>query len=61
LFNRSINKMNAKATWLGLGIKGKMMVRDLWRQKDLGIQSEKIESEIPPHGVLLVKLIPVNK
>jgi alpha-galactosidase len=32
-------------------------VRDLWRQKDLGQHQGKFETAVPPHGVVLIRLI----
>ncbi|MCR4409138.1 MAG: NPCBM/NEW2 domain-containing protein [Candidatus Saccharicenans sp.] len=40
---------------MGLGA-GSYRVRDLWRQKDLGVFSGGFETEVPPHGVALVRL-----
>jgi alpha-galactosidase len=34
------------------------VVRDLWRQKDLGSFKGKFETKVAPHGVVLVRLIP---
>jgi len=39
---------------------GVRRVRDLWRQKDLGVFKNKFETEVAPHGVVLVRLIPVK-
>lgn len=60
LFNRSMNKANIVATWKDLDITDKCKIRDLWRQKDLGIHSEKFQAEVEPHGVVLVKLSPMH-
>ena len=57
LFNRRVSKATIKASWKDLGITGKRKVKDLWRQKNLGIKSEMFETEVPPHGVMLVKLL----
>lgn len=56
LFNRGTEKTSIAATWKDLGITGKWIVRDLWRQKDLGTQTDKFEAEVASHGVVLVKL-----
>lgn len=50
----------AKVTidWSTLGLKGKQQVRDLWRQKDLGIHSEGFTADVRPYGVVLVRLEP---
>ncbi len=41
-----------------IGITGKFKVRDLWRQKDLGIFQNKFEAEVPYHGVVLISVTP---
>ena len=48
----------AKVTidWATLGLKGEQQVRDLWRQKDLGVRSKKFTAEVRPHGVVLVRI-----
>ena len=46
-----------------LGISGKVMVRDLWRQKDIAkIKTEKevLNIEVPIHGVALYKFSSVK-
>jgi len=35
-------------------------VRDLWRQTDLGEFKDSFEAKVAPHGVVLVRLIPVK-
>jgi len=44
-------------TWEELGISGKKMVRDLWRQNDLGEFQGSFEAEVPFHGVILIRVI----
>ena len=43
-----------------LGIDGKAMVRDLWRQKDLGEVNGSFQTKVPYHGVTLVKITPAK-
>ena len=43
-----------------LGITGKVSVRDLWRQKDLGIYEGGFQTMVPYHGVSFVKISPVQ-
>jgi alpha-galactosidase len=46
-----------------LGLKGKLKVRDLWRQKDiakLDAQKGRLPVKVPAHGVLLVKFVSVK-
>ena len=56
LFNRSRAEAAVKASWADLGIQGKQTVRDLWRQRDVGVFTEAYEVTVPPHGVMLVKI-----
>jgi alpha-galactosidase len=56
LFNRGVWKSEIKVKWSDLGIQGKQLVRDLWRQKDLGSFSDEFKVPVPRHGVVLVKI-----
>jgi alpha-galactosidase len=47
-------------TWNEIGLQGKQTVRDLWRQKDLGVFENGFETEVPYHGVVMVKVSPVK-
>jgi alpha-galactosidase len=40
-----------------LGLTGKYQLRDVWRQKDLGVFSGKFETNIRHHGVVMLKLV----
>lgn len=42
--------------WSDLGIKGKHVVRDLWRQEDVKTSSKKFTATVPSHGVMLIKI-----
>lgn len=39
-----------------LGIDSRSEVRDLWRQKDLGIFGFSFSTKVPPHGVTLIRV-----
>jgi alpha-galactosidase len=39
-----------------IGIHGKFKVRDVWRQKDLGMFDDEFTADVPYHGVVLVKI-----
>lgn len=41
-------------------ISGKFRVRDLWRQKNLGIYSNEFSIKVPYHGVKLLKITPIK-
>jgi len=56
LFNQGKNAAEVVVDWAELQIFGKQSVRDLWRQKDLGVYKEKFSTQVPPRGVVLVKI-----
>lgn len=56
LFNRGTNESTVTARWSDLGLEGKWIVRDLWRQKDLGLFGQAFSAQVPRHGVVLVRL-----
>jgi len=43
-------------TGADLGFGGEIRVRDLWRQKDLGVFSGPFTAKVPYHGVVLVRV-----
>jgi alpha-galactosidase len=57
LFNRGEGEVKVTALWNDLKINGKHIVRDLWRQKDLGRFDKKFSSDVPRHGVVLVRIL----
>ena len=61
LFNRGIWKSEIKVRWSELGLEGRHIVRDLWRQKNLGTFKDEFRTSVPRHGVVLVKIRPVKK
>jgi alpha-galactosidase len=56
LFNRGEDTAIVTAKWSDLGLKGKRIVRDLWRQQDLGRYEGEFTTNVPRHGVVLVRL-----
>ncbi len=61
LFNRGTTETTISVHWgpwgdLAMAGATKLLVRDLWRQKDLGIFDGKFEAKVAPHGVVLVRL-----
>jgi alpha-galactosidase len=46
--------------WSDLNINGKQVVRDLWRQKDIGEFDGEFTTEVPAHGVVMVKISPAG-
>lgn len=44
-----------------VGLKGKYKLRDVWRQKDLGVIDKTFNTNINHHGVVMLKITPANK
>ena len=60
LYNRGETETRVTAKWSDLGLSGKQIVRDLWRQKDLGEYAGEFQAPVPRHGVMLVRIRPVQ-
>lgn len=59
LFNPGESPATVTVSWDDAGVRGKQRVRDLWRQKDLGVfDGVFTASDIPRHGVVVVRLFP---
>jgi alpha-galactosidase len=56
LFNRGGLDAPVTARWADLGIAGRQIVLDLWRQKDLGAFENQFTATVSPHGVVLVRV-----
>jgi len=56
LFNRNSATQTIQVTWNSLGLGGKNLVRDVWRQKDEGVFSNSFSAVVPAHGVKLITL-----
>jgi alpha-galactosidase len=61
LFNPATSSSRVAVRWTELGLSGPQTVRDLWRQKDLGVHADGFAAEVRPHGVVLVRLTPAPK
>ena len=60
LFNTSLKPQHITVAWSDLGLSGKCRVRDLWRQKDLCEQTTSYSADVFPHGVCLIRVIPLD-
>ena len=58
LFNLSRTPDTISVTWDQLGLDGPQLVRDLWRQKDLGVEATGYSVELPRHGAALIRVRP---
>ncbi len=56
LFNHGKNAAEVGVTWSELQLSGKQAIRDLWRQKEVGVSREKFSAMVPPQGVVMVKI-----
>lgn len=56
LFNLSRAPLNIKAPFSKLGLTAPQRVRDLWRQKDLGVFDASFETNVARHGVAMLRL-----
>jgi alpha-galactosidase len=56
LFNRADQPQTVSFDFSKGTLEGEWMVRDLWRQKDLGQFSGCFSAEVPAHGVLLLRM-----
>jgi alpha-galactosidase len=56
LFNLGDRETKVVARWDDLEISGKHLVRDLWRQKDVGDFEREYQARVAPHGVVLVRI-----
>ena len=52
--------VDVTAKWSDLGVTGKQAVRDLWRQKDLGVFEGRYAAAVGRHGVVMVKATPAQ-
>ncbi len=58
LCNQGKMAAHISVPWSVLGVKGKQIVRDLWREQDLGVYDRDFTAEVPGHGVVLVRVRP---
>jgi alpha-galactosidase len=59
LFNRGEVDKCVSLNWPALYLSETCIVRDLWRQKDLGRFQNKFTSMVRSHGVTLIRMSPV--
>ncbi|MBN1844213.1 MAG: NPCBM/NEW2 domain-containing protein [Sedimentisphaerales bacterium] len=60
LFNIGYVPASIPARWAVLGVEGRQRVRDLWRQKDLGVYEGELSLPVPCHGVEFLRLWPAD-
>jgi hypothetical protein len=60
LFNRDEMDMPVSVSWSELGIAGPHLVRDLWRQQDLGVHADGFSTVVPRHGTVFITVAPAG-
>ncbi len=60
LFNLGTNRASVTVRWSDLKLTGRLPVRDLWRQRDLGWFEAQFQTPVAPHGAELVKMGPAK-
>lgn len=60
LFNLKDEEATLTLDWKLAGLDGAKIVRDIWRQKNVGIYKNSFSAQVPSHGVILVRLIDFN-
>lgn len=58
LFNRTSGPAKIEVQWEDLGIYGPAGVRDLWSNRDLGTMPKSYSSQVPAHGVVMLRVDP---
>jgi alpha-galactosidase len=61
LFNLAEIPRNLTVQWDALGLRGGQKTRDVWRQQDLGVFNNQYSVNVARHGVMLVRLWPVDE
>jgi len=61
LFNRGEGVAEVTALWADIGVQGGQRVRDLWRQKDLGVHKDSITAYVARHGVVMLRMWPEDR
>jgi alpha-galactosidase len=56
LFNRGLEEAKVSVNWSALGLHGPQIVRDLWRQADIGKFDGEFSAPVARHGVVLVRV-----
>jgi alpha-galactosidase len=60
LFNRGASSSKVTARWSDIGISGTARVRDLWAHSDRGQATGEFSSDVPSHGVVLIRVEPAG-
>jgi alpha-galactosidase len=56
LFNRGEMEATVTVKWSAVGLQTPQKIRDLWRQRDLGTFEREFKTDVPRHGVILIRM-----
>ena len=56
LFNRGSDPATIAVKWSDVKLSGKLKVRDLWAHSDLGKIANEYSTQVPPHGVAMIRV-----
>jgi alpha-galactosidase len=60
LVNGGLTAAPVAVKWGDIHVTGPQVVRDLWRQKDVGTFNDGFTAPVAPHGIVLVKVTPAR-
>jgi alpha-galactosidase len=60
LVNRDAAPGQVTLHWSDIQLTGQQVVRDLWRQKDLGNFDQQFSAQVPSHGTVLIRVSPAR-
>jgi alpha-galactosidase len=60
LVNLGLTTAPVVLNWADINITGPQVVRDLWRQKDIGTFTSQFTAQVASHGIVLVKVSPAH-
>ncbi len=60
MFNLAQSPRTVTVRWSDAGLVGKQIIRNVWKQQDIGKYSDKYEVSLPRHGVMLIRIIPTK-
>ena len=61
LFNRTSEPAKMEVPWADLGIYRQATVRDLWSHQDMGTLPNGYTTQVPAHGVVMLRIEPCPK
>jgi len=56
IFNQGNTPLTATVPFAEIGVANKVKIRDLWEKKDLGEFTDQFTTQVPKHGVFLIKV-----